>query len=77
MMPDRNYWTPIERTLTRTDARGTINDSALVTFFWAREVPENPNVTKKNLFQSFERSLRARLESGTVAERPAVVRSLF
>jgi len=46
-------WAPIEEALV-IDEKGKVDDRKLVTFFWARELPFNRSVTKKNLFTVFE-----------------------
>jgi hypothetical protein len=77
---DRAYkeiWLPMERGLVAVDGQGGQKDTRLVTFFWAREVAHSPSTTKKNLFQSFERNLRSRLDSVPISDREQQVLYCF
>lgn len=69
----RGSWLPMETALVRVDRRGNLNDAAMVTFFWAREVAESPGTTKKNTFQAFERRLRRRLDAVPASGREQAV----
>lgn len=71
------WWAPMERDLVTLGPRGKLNDRDLLSFFWAREVAKRPGTTKKNLFTSFEQSLREALRPLRAAERQEKVREAF
>lgn len=68
----KDKWAPIEDELV-LDFKGKVDDRALVTFFWARELPFSKNATKKNLFTVFEERHRAAISS---AETPSLKRAV-
>ena len=67
------YWVPIERELVRKMASGRSDSSQFITFFWSREVPHSPNLSKKLLYQSFESRLRASIHGLNAKTRRGAV----
>lgn len=73
---DRVYydqWLPLEAALVRSSATGNLQTANFTTFFWSREVPHSPALSKKMLFNAFESRLRKELERRSNDQKEAVV----
>lgn len=64
------YWMPMEKVLVKEVAKG-FDDRQFVTFLWSREVAKSANTTRQDLFATFERNLRKKLEGLPKVERQA------
>lgn len=53
----QNLWEPVERALV-SDTKQKFDDSKLVSFLWAREVIKEPKLSKRNLFNQFEKTVK-------------------
>lgn len=71
----RERWLPIEKRLVSTTSTGSVNASKFVTFFWSREVPFSPRLSKKSLYSAFEGRLRRQFDSTPRVDRSAIVQT--
>lgn len=73
---DRVYyeqWLPLEASLVRSTPTGNLQTADFTTFFWSREVPNSPALSKKMLFNAFESRLRKNLEKVSADQKESVV----
>lgn len=66
-------WLPLEESLVRSSPTGNLQTADFTTFFWSREVPNSPALSKKMLFNAFESRLRKALEKKTTEQKEAAV----
>lgn len=77
--PDRadhvyyEQWLPLEDSLVTSTSTGNLQTTNFTTFFWSREVPNNPVLSKKMLFNAFESRLRTKLENKSAAQKTSLV----
>lgn len=69
----KTKWLPIERALVSTTPSGNIKTNDFTTFFWSREVPSNPKLSKKMLYNAFESRNRSLLTGLDAAGKADVV----
>lgn len=69
----RKQWLPLESSLVKSSPAGNLQSADFTTFFWSREVPSSPSLSKKMLFNAFESRLRKQLENKSSPQKAAIV----